>query len=152
MWDGRTVGDWTKHLKGAAAVVNLSGRTVDSIKTSDHCDEILRSRVEATLAIGKALRDVKKPSPVWVQITTAHIYGDPPDVVCDEDSAFGYGLAPIVGKAWEEAYSKAVPPSMRQVILRTSFVLGKNSGAFPKMKMLCPARPRRSREPRPAGY
>ena len=136
VWDGRMLGDWAKHLEGATAVVNPAGRTVDCIKTPDHCDEILRSRVEASLAIGKALRDVKKPPPVWVQITTAHIYGDPPDLVCDEDSAFGYGLAPIVGKAWEEAYAKAVLPSMRQVILRTSFVLGKNSGAFPKLKML----------------
>ena len=135
-WDGRTVGEWAKHLEGAAAVVNLAGRTVDCIKTPDHCDEILRSRVEATLTIGKALRDIAKPPPVWVQMATAHIYGDPPDVVCDEDSPFGFGLAPIVGKAWEEAYAKAVLPSMRQVILRTSFVLGKNSGAFPKMKML----------------
>ena len=135
-WDGRTLGDWAKHLEGAAAVVNLAGRTVDCIKTPDHCDEILRSRVEATLAIGKALRGMKNPPPVWVQMATAHIYGDPPDVVCDEDSPFGFGLAPIVGKAWEEAYAKAVLPSMRQVILRTSFVLGKNSGAFPKLKML----------------
>ena len=136
VWDGRTVGDWAKHLEGAAAVVNLAGRTVDCIKTPDHCDEILRSRVEATLVLGKAMRGIKNPPPVWVQMATAHIYGDPPDLVCDEDSSFGFGLAPIVGKAWEEAYAKAVLPSMRQVILRTSFVLGKNSGAFPKLKML----------------
>ena len=136
VWDGRTLSDWAKHLEGAAAVVNLAGRTVDCIKTPDHCDEILRSRVEATLVLGKAMRGIKNPPPVWVQMATAHIYGDPPDVVCDEDSHFGFGLAPIVGKAWEEAYAKAVLPSMRQVILRTSFVLGKSSGAFPKLKML----------------
>ena len=135
-WDGRTVDEWAKHLDGAAVVVNLAGRTVDCIKTPDHCDEILRSRVEATLAIGKALRDIAEPPPVWVQITTAHIYGDPPDAVCDEDSAFGFGLAPNVGKAWEEAFAKAVPPAMRQVILRTGFVLGTNGGAFPKLRML----------------
>jgi len=135
-WDGRTVGEWAKHLEGAAAVVNLAGRTVDCIKTPDHCDEILRSRVEATLTIGKALRDIAKPPPVWVQMATAHIYGDPPDVVCDEDSPFGFGLAPIVGKAWEAAFAAAAPSKMRQVILRTSFVLGANGGAFPKMRML----------------
>ena len=135
-WDGRTVGDWAKHLDGAAAVVNLAGRTVDCIKTPDHCDEILRSRVEATLTIGKALRDIAKPPPVWVQMATAHIYGDPPEAVCDEDSPFGFGLAPIVGKAWEAAFAEAAPSKMRQVILRTSFVLGANGGAFPKMRML----------------
>ncbi|SVC78903.1 uncharacterized protein METZ01_LOCUS331757, partial [marine metagenome] len=135
-WDGRTVGEWAKHLEGAVAVVNLAGRTVDCIKTPDHCDEILRSRVEATLTIGKALRDIAKPPPVWVQMATAHIYGDPPEAVCDEDSPFGFGLAPIVGKAWEATFAESVPSKMRQVILRTSFVLGANGGAFPKMRML----------------
>jgi uncharacterized protein (TIGR01777 family) len=135
-WDGRTVGQWAKHLESAVAVVNLAGRTVDCIKTPDHCDEILRSRVEATLTIGKALRDIAKPPPVWVQMATAHIYGDPPEAVCDEDSPFGFGLAPIVGKAWEAAFAEAAPSKMRQVILRTSFVLGANGGAFPKMRML----------------
>ena len=135
-WDGRTVGGWTEHLDGASAVVNLAGRTVDCIKTPDHCDEILRSRMEATLVLGEAVRGLKTPPPVWVQMATAHIYGDPPEAVCDEDSAFGFGLAPIVGKAWEAAFAEAVLPKMRQVILRTSFVLGANGGAFPKMRML----------------
>ena len=135
-WDGRTVGNWAKHLEGAAAVVNLAGRTVDCIKTPDHCDEILRSRVESVQVLGEALRGIRNPPPVWVQMATAHIYGDPPEAMCDEDSSFGYGLAPIVGKAWEKSYRECVPDGMRQVILRTSFVLGKSGGAFPKMKML----------------
>ena len=88
---------------GAAALVNLAGRTVDCIKTPDHCDEILCSRVEATEVLGQAVRRVQSPPPVWVQMATAHRYGDPPDRVCDEDAAFGYGLAPFVGHAWEEA-------------------------------------------------
>ena len=70
-WDGRTVDDWAEHLEGAAAVVNLAGRTVDCIKTPDHCDQILRSRVEATHVIGKALSTVQSPPPVWVQMSTA---------------------------------------------------------------------------------
>ena len=135
-WDGRTVGDWAYHLDDAAALVNLAGRTVDCIKTPDHCDEILRSRVEATAVLGQAVRGLKNPPPAWVQMATAHIYGDPPEAVCDEDSAFGFGLAPVVGKAWEAAFAEAVLPEMRQVILRTSFVLGANGGAFPKMRML----------------
>lgn len=129
-WDARTPGDWTSHLDGAAALVNLAGRTVDCVKTPAHCDEILRSRVESTEAIGLAVRTVQTPPPVWVQMATAHRYGDPPEAVCDESSAFGYGLAPFVGQAWEEAYARAVLPGMRRVILRTSFVLGRNGGAL----------------------
>lgn len=134
-WDAQTLGAWADELDGAAAVVNLAGRSVDCIKTPDHCDEILRSRVEATRLIGRALRKIKQPPPVWVQMSTAHIYGDPPEIVCTEDSSFGYGLAPFVGKAWEDAYHSAVLPEMRQVILRTSFVLGRNGGALRRMEL-----------------
>jgi hypothetical protein len=135
-WDARSLGDWADLLDGAAALVNLAGRTVDCIKSPDHCDEILRSRVESTVVLGRALREVSEPPPVWVQMSTAHRYGDPPDAVCDEDAAFGYGLAPFVGEAWEEAYGRAVLPGMRQVILRTSFVLGRDGGALPRLASL----------------
>lgn len=136
VWDARTVGDWARHLDGARAAVNLAGRTVDCIKTPDHCDEILRSRVESTRVLGEAMRRIDSPPPVWVQMSTAHIYGDPPSLVCDEDSAFGYGLAPTVGKAWEKAFDEAKPKDTRGVVLRTSFVLGKDGGAMPKLSLL----------------
>jgi uncharacterized protein (TIGR01777 family) len=122
------VGEWRRELEGASGLVNLAGRSVDCIKTPDHQDEILRSRVEATCVLGLALRATDSPPPVWVQMSTAHIYGDPPEVVCTEDSAFGYGLAPFVARAWEDAFHASVLPSQRQVILRTSFVLGRDRG------------------------
>src|SRR5262245_63102337 len=89
-WDARTLGHWVRHLDGASALVNLAGRTVDCVKTPDHCDEILRSRVESTEVLGRALQSVTTLPRVWVQMSTAHIYGDPPDAVCDEDSPFGW--------------------------------------------------------------
>lgn len=141
-WDARTIGPWTKELDGAAGLVNLVGRTVDCIKTPEHCDEILRSRVEATRVLGAAVRAVGTPPPVWVQMSTAHIYGDPPEVVCDEDSPFGYGLAPTVGRAWEKAFAAAVLPggAQRAVTLRTSFVIGRpnvgGAGALGKLGRL----------------
>jgi uncharacterized protein (TIGR01777 family) len=123
-WDARSLGDWTRELENASGLVNLVGRSVDCIKTPDHCDEILRSRVEATRILGEACRAIANPPPVWVQMSTAHIYGDPPSIVCDESSPFGYGLAPMVGKAWEKAFNQSVLPNQRGVILRTSFVIG----------------------------
>ncbi len=135
-WDGRTVDKWVEQLDGATALVNLVGRTVDCIKTPDHCDEILRSRVESTNVLGQAMRAVETPPAVWVQMSTAHIHGDPPELVCDENSAFGYGLAPFVAKSWEEAYQNAVLPETRQVIMRTSFVLGRSGGALQRLVKL----------------
>jgi uncharacterized protein (TIGR01777 family) len=128
-WDARSLGDWRRELEGAAGVVNLVGRSVDCIKTPQHQDEILRSRVEATRVLGAAMRTLDRPPPVWVQMSTAHIYGDPPELVCTEDAAYGIGLAPFVGRAWEEAYREGALPAQRQVILRTSFVIGCDRGA-----------------------
>jgi uncharacterized protein len=128
-WNGRTLGPWQRELDGAAAVVNLAGRNVNCIKTPDHQDEILRSRVESTRVLGEALRNIAAPPPVWVQMSTAHIYGDPPTAVCSEDAPLGIGLAPFVGRAWEEAFQASILPSQRRVVLRTSFVLGRDQGA-----------------------
>lgn len=134
-WDGRSPGDWIESLEGASALVNLAGRSVDCRKTPDHCDEILRSRVEATRALGRALSSLKKPPPVWVQMSTAHIYGDSL-LTCDEDAAIGLGLAPLVGQAWEAEHTKFLLPDMRSVILRTSFVLDQDGGALPRLVRL----------------
>ena len=60
-WDARTLGDWCRELDGAAGLVNLVGRSVDCIKTPDHQDEILRSRVEATHVLGWAIRAIDSP-------------------------------------------------------------------------------------------
>jgi uncharacterized protein len=109
--------------------VNLVGRSVDCAKTPDQCDEILRSRVEATGVLGQALRTVDDPPPVWVQMSTAHIYGDPPKITCTEDSPFGYGFAPFVGRAWEDEFRAGLLPAQRGVVLRAGFVLGRNRGA-----------------------
>jgi uncharacterized protein (TIGR01777 family) len=128
-WDAVTQGDWTHCLDGADALVNLTGRTVDCIKTPNHQDEILRSRVESTRVLGKAMRSLSKPPSVWVQMSTAHIYGDPPSVVCNEDSAEGIGFAPTIGRAWESAFADSKLAEQRGVVLRTSFVVGRDRGA-----------------------
>jgi len=135
-WDAHSLGEWTSELDGATAIVNLAGRSVDCIKNPENCDEILRSRVETTQLIGQAIRQIKTPPPAWIQMSTAHIYGDPPNAVCTEDSPFGYGLAPFVGHAWENAYQEAALPNMRQVIFRTSFILGRSGGALPRLAFL----------------
>jgi uncharacterized protein (TIGR01777 family) len=128
-WDARTIGDWTRELDGATAMINLVGRSVDCAKTPDHQDEILRSRIESTHVLGVAVRSLNSPPPVWIQMSSAHIYGDPPHVICSEQSPFGYGLAPFVAQVWESEFQASVLPSQRAVVMRTSFVVGRDQGA-----------------------
>ena len=135
-WDALSVGLWKTLLENSKAIVNLAGKSVDCIKTPDNCDVILRSRIDATKTIGNALKEVANPPSVWIQMSTAHIYGDPPRQICTEDSAFGYGLAPFVAKAWEDTFNQSKPKNIRGVILRTSFVIGKNGGALSSLKRI----------------
>src|SRR5262249_20199191 len=127
-WDARNLGEWSQVLDGSFALVNLVGRSVDCIKTPDHQDEILRSRLEATRALGLAVRSVRQPPRVWIQMSTAHVYGDP-QLICTEVSPFGYGLAPFVGREWEREFEHNALPEQRRVVLRTSFVIGRDRGA-----------------------
>ena len=138
--DTRTHGDWQNYLDGAAGLVNLTGRSVDCIKTPANCDQILRSRVESTLVPGDAMRRIEQPPPVWVQMSTAHIYGDPPNLLCTEESVTGPELEPDVGRACEQAFQQSVMPSQRSVVLRTIFVIerdrGARGGALSRLRML----------------
>ncbi len=129
LWDGRSLDvGWATCLEGASGLVNLTGRSVDCRKTPDHMHEILRSRIEPIRVLGEALRRVERPPGVWVQMSTAHIYGDPETGVT-ESSPTGIGFAPEIGRAWEEAFEQAALPTQRRVILRTGFVLGREGGA-----------------------
>ncbi len=69
-------------------------------------------------------------------MSTAHIYGDPPRQLCTETSSTGYGLAPFVGKSWEQAFYESLPEDTRGVVLRTSFVIGRNGGALSSLKQI----------------
>jgi NAD dependent epimerase/dehydratase family enzyme len=75
------------------------------------------------------MRAVRSPPPIWIQMSTAHLYGDPPSAVCTEESAEGFGLAPTVARAWENAFKENKLPDQRGVIMRTSFVVGRDRGA-----------------------
>lgn len=136
-WDGEQLErEAVKELDGAIAVVNVVGRSVDCRKWSDRRDEILRSRLNSVIAIGDALARCDRRPDVWVQAASAHIYGDPPEVCCDERACPGEGFAPFVCTRWEAAYERMRPPGVRRVILRMSFVLGRGGGAMRRLEKL----------------
>lgn len=135
-WDARTPGEWASELDGAAAVVNLVGRSVDCRKTPANKKVILASRVDSVRALAAACARCDRPPPVWVQSGTAHIYGDTGDEILDDGSPIGQGFAPEVGTAWERALDEAHVPGCRKVVLRISFVLGRNGGALKTLARL----------------
>ncbi len=73
-WDGRTLGPWVEVVDGAAAVVNLTGRSVDCRYTAANRREIVESRVRSVEAIGGAIRGCVRPPSAWVQTGSLAIY------------------------------------------------------------------------------
>lgn len=132
-WDGRTRGDWVRELEGAEAVVNLAGKNVGCRYTRRALAEIDRSRVESTRVLGDAMHACRVPPRVWVQASTLAIYGDAGDRWCDEEAPVGEGVPVRTARKWEQAWAESPTPRTRRVVLRISFVLGREAGALATM-------------------
>lgn len=137
-WDGRTLGAWAAELDGAAAVINLAGRSVDCRYGPRHRREILRSRVDSTRVIGEAIAAAAVPPRIWLQASTATIYAHRFDAPNDEQSGIiggdeagvprSWRFSTDVAKAWEAAVDDAHTPRTRKVKLRTSIVMSASRG------------------------
>lgn len=128
LWDAKNIGNWTKELEGSKAIINLVGRSVNCRYTDANKQEIIDSRVDATLIIGKAIGELNKPPEVWINAGSAAIFGNSGDEVKVEDSPTGSGFSPEVCKAWEKAFDRYDTPKTRKVFLRIGMVLQQNGG------------------------
>jgi uncharacterized protein (TIGR01777 family) len=124
-WDGRSAGPWTLALEGAAAVINLAGRSVNCRYTEANRAEIRDSRVVSTRVIGEAIAACKCPPRVWFNASTATWYRHAEDrAQNDWLGEPGEGFSYEVAQAWEDAFfGVAVPPETRKVALRIGLVL-----------------------------
>lgn len=135
-WDGATLGDWARHLEGAAAVVNLTGRSVDCRYTPANRREIVESRVQSVRVLGEAVRRCMRPPRCWIQATSLALYGDAGDTLCHDDASPGIGFSVDVCKQWESAFHEQVLPNTRSVTLRIGFALAPTGGALGRLATL----------------
>lgn len=136
VWDGRDLGEWTKELEGAAAVINLSGQSVFGRWTPERRRAVKSSRVVSTRLIGQALAQAKSPPPAWINASAVGYYGHTGDALVDEESPSGSDYMAEVCREWEAAQDEAELPDTRKVRVRIGFVLGHNGGAFPLLYRL----------------
>src|SRR5690349_9087839 len=127
-WDAKTLGDWAHAIEGSIAIINLVGRSVNCRYTEKNKKAIVDSRVDATLAIGKAIEEAHTPPAVWINASSVAIFGDSGDQSRDEDSSPGEGFSPGVCKKWEKAFYSISTPYTRKVVLRMGLVFQRNRG------------------------
>lgn len=115
------------RLRGADAVVSLSGASIGRLPwTRAYRAEILGSRLSATRAIVRALRELDgagSPVPTLVSASAVGYYGSRPGVELDEGAAAGDDFLAGVVTRWEAATAGA-PPSTRVALARSGIVIG----------------------------
>ncbi|SFC43676.1 hypothetical protein SAMN05421747_11123 [Parapedobacter composti] len=127
-WDGRTLGDWADELEGAAAVINLAGKSIHIRFTAKNRREISESRVLSTTIIGDAIRRCNEPPKVWINAGGISIYEPSPLLRTEHDIPSGTDFLASVSRAWEAAFLNAEVPVTRKVLLRISPVLLSSGG------------------------
>ena len=128
-WDGETLGDWAGEIDGAAAVINLAGRTVNCRYDAKNRAEICESRLRSTRVLGEAIALATTPPGVWINSSSATIYREARDRAMDEETGeIGDGFSVDVCAKWERELTSAVAATTRKVALRTAIVLGPGAG------------------------
>jgi uncharacterized protein len=127
-WDAQSPGSWVNELENSKAIINLVGKSVNCRYTGKNMHEIISSRVNATLAIGKAIGDLHRPPEVWINAGSAAIFGNGGSDIKHEASELGTGFSPEVCKKWEEAFYRFETPATRKVLLRIGLVLQRGTG------------------------
>jgi uncharacterized protein (TIGR01777 family) len=140
-WDPEQLGDWTRWVDGADAVINMAGRSVNCRYTAKNRQEIMHSRVGSTRVVGQAIARAKRPPATWLQASTATIYAhryDAPNATTKR----GFSAAPRpmrpttwrfsidVATSWERALDEADVPGTRKIKLRSAVILSPDRGGI----------------------
>lgn len=138
VWDGKTLGDWASEIDGSDVLINLAGRSVNCRYTDANKDEIMRSRLESTQALGLAVQNAANPPNVWIHASTATIYSHRYDESNDEltgviggsepDAPAKWRFSIDVATAWERALNEVVTPRTSKVAMRLSILMSPDRG------------------------
>ncbi|HVR33546.1 MAG TPA: TIGR01777 family oxidoreductase [Acidimicrobiia bacterium] len=118
-------------LDGVDAVVHLAGESILPPWTKAKKARIMRSRVDGTDLIARAV--AKASTPTLLTASGMDFYGDRGEDLLTESEPPGDGFMSRVTQAWETAAAPAVAAGARVAHLRSSLVLDSSGGSLPKM-------------------
>lgn len=126
----------SKALNGADVLINLAGHTINCRHNAVNRNAILSSRLQTTTILGKAMEACLQPPALWINASASAIYQPQLSKPADESGALNSQtfLSQVVAQ-WEKCFFSFHAPKIRQVVLRTSVVLG-NGGAFSPLYQL----------------
>ncbi len=138
-WNAQSSGAWFSSLENADMIINLAGKNVNCRYNEKNKKAIFDSRTQSIEALGEAISQCKVKPKLWIQCSSATIYRHAQDrPMTEEKGEIGEGFSVEVCKKWEKTFweeSKRFK-EMRKVILRTSLVLSKEEGVFPRLEKM----------------
>ncbi|MEO7098476.1 MAG: TIGR01777 family oxidoreductase [Luteolibacter sp.] len=123
-------------FSGHDAVINLAGEPIDQRWTDESRRRFHESRAGLTRSVVEAIAKLpenERPK-VLVNASAVGIYGDRGDEILTETSLIGGGYLADLCRDWEDAALAAEALGVRVVRLRTGIVLGRDGGAFKKLR------------------
>ncbi len=137
LWDAKTFGDWAESLEKADVLINMTGKSVDCRYNDENRAEILRSRIDSTNVLLRAVDNCKNPPKTWLNSSSATIYVHAEtQLMTEENGIIGDDFSMNICKSWEKAFFATPSPQTRKVALRTAIVLGREGEAFHKLKII----------------
>lgn len=128
-------------LEGADVLLNLAGKSVDCRYSEANRMAILRSRLESTNYLGKAMMLCENPPKLWINASSATIYRDAQTPQTEAEGELGEGFSVTVCRQWERSFFsfEEALPHTRFAALRLGIVLAENDSAFVPLKRLAQA-------------
>ncbi|TFB98687.1 DUF1731 domain-containing protein [Cryobacterium adonitolivorans] len=112
-------------IDGAALVINLAGKSVDCRYTDRNRNEILRSRIDTTRQLRRAIKTSTQPPRVWLNASTATIYRYALDrPMTETHGELGTGFSADIAHNWENDFFGGDLPGTRRMALRMAIVPG----------------------------
>lgn len=132
-WNAETLDRWVSEINNSDVVINLAGHSVNCRYNTKNKQKIMKSRVNSTMIIGKAIQNVNNPPQVWLQASGASVYAHGYEISHDEyNGILGGNETNIpkkwsfnveVVKAWENAMDEFHMDKTRKIKLRTSLIM-----------------------------
>lgn len=138
LWTPESPKTIAHHFESVDAIINLAGRSVDCRYNRKNKADILKSRLESTRTIEKAILCCQDPPKVWLNASSATIYDEAFEIPQTEvNGSLGHGFSVSICRAWENAFFESNLPNTRKIALRTSLVLGHGrNSVYPRLAQL----------------
>jgi uncharacterized protein len=133
-WDGKTSGEWTRHVGEADAVINLSGEPIAARRWTERQKErIVQSRIKPTRALVLAMAAGMKRPRILINASAIGYYGFSEESPATEETPSSVGFLAETCALWEREALAARSAGIRVVLPRLGIVLGDDGGALQKM-------------------